>query len=386
MSDGLLTDTGTVTVTIGSVNDAPFAADDTASTDEDTAVTINVLANDSDPELDTLSVTEVSTPGHGTAVLNGDNTVTYTPVLDYVGSDSFTYTVSDGLLTDTGTVTVTIGSVNDGPVAVDDSASTDEDTAVTVDVLVNDSDPESDSLSVTSVGIPSHGIAVLNGDNTITYTPVLDYVGSDSFTYTVSDGNGGSATAAVSVSIGSVNDPPVASDDSATTEQNTAMIIAVLSNDYDVDGDELNIIIVSAPEHGTAGINNPDGTVTYIPSSDYIGTDSFIYTITDGNGGTATATVTVTVKAISEGPAQECQELIDYIAIQDCHKGLQNSLIAKLSKAIESIEEEDYKETINILNAAINEVDAKAGKTKISEEEAEYLISEIKAIIALIGE
>jgi len=131
--------------------------DDLATTGEDTAVTVDVLGNDTDPDSDSLQVASVTQGAHGTVTNNAAN-VTYTPAVNWNGIDTFTYTVSDGHGgTDTATVTVTVGAVNDPPDAVDDLATTGEDTAVTVDVLGNDTDPDSDSLQVASVTQGAHG-------------------------------------------------------------------------------------------------------------------------------------------------------------------------------------------------------------------------------------
>ena len=238
--------TATVSVTITSVNDAPVAKDDAATTAEDTAATIAVLANDSDADGGTLSVASVTMPAHGTATINGDGTVTYAPAPDYNGLDSFSYTVIDGQGgAATATVSVTITSVNDAPVAKDDAATTAEDTAATIAVLANDSDADGGTLSVASVTMPAHGTATINGDGTVTYAPAPDYNGLDSFSYTVIDGQGGAATATVSVTITSVNDAPVAKDDAATTAEDTAATIAVLANDSDADGGTLSVASVT---------------------------------------------------------------------------------------------------------------------------------------------
>ncbi|MCH8856460.1 MAG: tandem-95 repeat protein, partial [Proteobacteria bacterium] len=152
VSDGTLASApATVSVTVNPANGAPNAVDDSATTDEDTPVTVDVLANDSDPEGDTLTVTAV-TQGTNGSVVAGGGTVTYTPDADWNGTDSFTYTIGDGNGgADTGTVTVTVNAVNDSPTAVDEGATTNEDTPVTVDVLANDTDPEGDTLTVTGV-------------------------------------------------------------------------------------------------------------------------------------------------------------------------------------------------------------------------------------------
>ena len=294
------TDTATVTVTVTPVNDAPVANDDVATTPEDVAVDIYVLANDSDIDGDMLVVDSVTQPTNGTVTNNGVD-VTYTPDANYHGEESFIYTISDGQGgLATATVTVTVTPVNDTPVANDDTATTPEDTPVDIDVLANDTDIDGDTLTVTDVGDPANGTTAINPDGTVEYTPDPNYHGPDSFTYTVSDGNGGTDTAAVTVTVGAANDAPVAADDTATTPEGTAVTIPVLANDTDVDGDSLSVSDVSDPENGTAVIN-PDNTVTYTPAAGFHGLDSFVYTVSDGQGDTASATVTVTVKPSGVG-------------------------------------------------------------------------------------
>ena len=297
VSDGFGgSDTATVSVTVDPVNDAPVANDDSATTPQDTLVVIAVLGNDTDVDGDSLTVASVTQAANGTATVNPPNTVTYTPNSGYIGADSFTYTVSDGNGgTDTAAVTVTVQRINTPPVALDDSAATAEDTPATIPVLANDTDADvGDVLTVDSVTQAANGTVDNNGDD-VTYTPDLDFNGTDSFTYTVSDGFGGSDTATVSVTVDPVNDAPVANDDSATTPQDTLVVIAVLGNDTDVDGDSLTVASVTQAANGTVGNNG--GDVTYTPDLDFNGTDSFTYTVSDGNGGTDTAAVNVTVQA-----------------------------------------------------------------------------------------
>jgi len=293
------TATATVSVTVTAVNDSPAAGNDSASTAEDTATPISVLANDSDPEGDSLTVTAVTQPSHGSAAFTASG-VTYTPAANYSGPDSFTYTISDGNGgSATATVSVTVSPVNDPPVAANDSVSTPEDTPTTVSVLANDSDPDSDSLTVTAVTQPAHGTAAFTPSGVI-YTPAANYNGADSFTYTISDGNGGNATATVSVTVSPVNDPPVATNDSASTVEDMATTVGVLANDGDPDSDSLTVTAATQPAHGTAAFT-PSG-VTYTPAANYNGADSFTYTISDGNGGNATATVSVIVTPSNDLP------------------------------------------------------------------------------------
>ncbi len=291
-----------VTVTVIPVNDAPVAMDDVVTTPEDSSVAVTVLANDSDVDGDTLTVISVANPAQGTTVVNADNTVTYTPTVNFNGVDSFTYTISDGQgSSDTAVVTVTITPINDAPVANDDTAVVMEDAAITIDALANDTDVDGDSLIVTEVITPGHGIAVINPDNTITYTPATNFNGSDSFTYTASDGNGGAAAAVITVTVTSLNDLPVAADDSASTVEDVSILIDVLANDTDIDGDALTVTAVTQPTNGTATINGDD-TVTYIPDSNFNGSDSFSYTVDDGHGGSDTAVVTIAVTPVNDAP------------------------------------------------------------------------------------
>jgi hypothetical protein len=301
-------DTATVLITVTPVNDPPVAADDAASTDEDTPVTIGVLANDIDPDGDVLSVNSVTQPANGTVVINPDNTVTYTPDPGFHGADFFSYEVCDpAQACDSATVTVLVASVNDPPVAADDSASTDEDTPVTIDVLANDTDADGDALSVDSVTQPANGTAVINPNDTVTYTPDPDFNGTDTFDYTVSDGNGGTDTATVTITVGAVNDPPVANDDEAFTLSTVPVIIDVLANDSpgpaDESGQTLDVVAVTQPANGTV-VLNPDDTVTYTSDPLFVGVDTFTYTVCDNGTPSrcSTATVSVTVSLLNRPP------------------------------------------------------------------------------------
>jgi large repetitive protein len=280
-------------------NPAPTAVNDVAATNEDTAVTIAVLGNDTDPDRDPLTVTAATAP-NGIVVINADGTITYTPNANFNGTDTITYVISDGQGgTATATVTVTVTPVNDPPVAVNDNATTLEDTPVTVAVLGNDSDVELDPLTVTAATAPN-GTVVINADGTLTYTPNANFNGTDTITYTISDGQGGTATATVTVTVTPVNDLPIAANDVASTNEDAPLVIAPLVNDSDVDGDPLTITAATAP-NGTVTIN-PDGTLRYVPNPNFNGTDTISYTISDGQGGTATATVTVTVTPVNDPP------------------------------------------------------------------------------------
>jgi VCBS repeat-containing protein len=303
--------TATVSITVTPVNDAPVAANDSYTTAEDTALTVNapgVLGNDSDVDSPSLTAVLVAGPSHGTLTLNANGSFTYTPSANYNGSDSFTYKANDGSLdSNTATVSLTITPVNDAPAAANDTGSLAEDTVLTVNapgVLGNDSDIDSSSLTAVLVSGPSHGTLTLNSNGSFTYTPAANYNGSDSFTYKANDGNLDSNTATVSLTITPVNDSPVAVNDSYTTAEDTALTVSapgVRGNDTDVDGDTLTAVLVSGPAHGTLTFNS-NGSFTYTPAANYNGSDSFTYKVNDGALDSNTATVSLTVTAVNDAP------------------------------------------------------------------------------------
>ncbi len=279
------------------VNYPPVASPDLAITSENTVVSINVISNDSDADGDTLIVTSVTQGANGGVVINTDNTVSYTPNNGFNGSDSFNYTIEDGNGgAATAIVSVTVTAVNNIPVAIDDTVVTAEDTqAAAINVLSNDTDPEGDTLSVTAITQGANGGVVINTDNTVSYTPNNNFNGSDNFTYTIDDGNGGTDTGTVTVNVTPVNDIPAANDDSFNTTVNVSANLNVLGNDTDVDGDSLTVSTVTQGANGSTVINN-DNTVTYTPNPNYSGSDAFSYTVNDGNGGSASANVSIQVE------------------------------------------------------------------------------------------
>ncbi|MEX7474670.1 cadherin-like domain-containing protein, partial [Mycobacterium adipatum] len=197
---------------------------------------------------------------NGTLTLNADGTFTYTPDADYNGTDSFTYTVSDGTSTSSvAAVSITVDPINDAPIANNDSYSIGEDSTLTGNVLTNDTDADADTLTATLVDGPTHGTLTLNADGSFTYTPTADYTGIDSFSYRTSDGSETSNTALVTIAVTAINDAPVAGDDSFSTNEDTQVSGNVLSNDTDADGDTLTATLVSGPTHGTLTLNT-DGT------------------------------------------------------------------------------------------------------------------------------
>jgi len=268
------------------------ARDDSATTAYATQVAIDVLANDSAPTGAKLTIRNVTTPQHGTVAYSPAGVV-YTPsAVFYGGTDTFDYTVGDGIETLTATVTVKVLPPGN-PVAQNDQASTAFATPVIVTVLANDSDPNHFALTVTSIAVtPAHGTAQINGDNTITYTPAPAYSGGDQFSYAISNGHGGTASAQVTVSV-VAPPPPVAQNDSATTPFQKPVTIAVLANDNDPSGLPLSVTQTTVPTSGTVAIN-ANNTISYTPAPGFEGNATFNYTVSNGHG-TASATVTVGV-------------------------------------------------------------------------------------------
>ncbi len=308
------TATATVTLNIAPVNDAPVAQDVIEAILEDTP--FNGVLTATDADLDLLTFTKASDPANGTVVVSSDGTYTYTPNQNFNGPDSFTYTVSDGKGgTVTHTVTINVTTINDVPVAVDDTFSGNEDTVIAGDVTPGtagqDSDIDGDTLvvfdtdgdtlnGITPVTAPVHGTLVINADGTFSYTPDANYNGTDSFTYRISDGNGGFDEAIVTLTVNPVNDAPVASNDQLTTPEDQPFT-GQLPVATDVENDAVTYAKGSNPAHGTVTVN-PNGTYVYTPKPNYNGSDSFTYTVSDGNGGTNTYTVTVLVMPVNDNP------------------------------------------------------------------------------------
>ncbi|MEM6317594.1 MAG: Ig-like domain-containing protein, partial [Bacteroidota bacterium] len=307
-----LCDTATVTVVV--LNRPPVALDDTNSTDEDIPFNGSVLPNDNDPENGSLTVntTPIDQPDNGSVTLNTNGTYIYTPNAEFSGTDSFQYEVCDNevpSLCDTATVTITINPVNDNPVAVEDTNSTDEDTPVNGSVLPNDSDPENDNLTINTTPIdqPDNGSVSLNANGTYTYIPAPDFNGTDSFQYEVCDDGTPSLcdTATVTITVNPVNDNPIAVDDTNSTDEDTPVNGNVLPNDSDPENDNLtvNTTPIDQPDNGTLTLN-PNGTYTYTPNPGFNGNDSFQYEVCDDGTPSQcdTATVNISVGAVNDKP------------------------------------------------------------------------------------
>lgn len=312
------TDTATVLIRVladlnGSTNDNPNVVDDGGIGQKNQPVHGDLLANDSEPNGDPLTVntTPITSPNNGTLIIHADGTYTYTPANDFVGTDSFVYEACDTFGNcDTAVVHLTI--FDSPPTAMDDINHTTANVPVSGNVLTNDSDPnENDTVSVNTTPLtgPSNGSLVLSSNGTYTYTPNPDFTGSDSFTYQICDESGNCDVGKVTIEIretGTTNASPVANADSTVVFQNGVVSGQLLSNDGDPDGDSisLNTTPLSSPTNGTV-ILRADGTYTYTPNSGFIGTDSFEYQICDAHGACDTAIVTIDVVADINGAAND---------------------------------------------------------------------------------
>ena len=294
-------------------NVAPVATNDNAATFTNTPLSISVKANDYDPNGSQFlgNPTIVGTPVGGTAVVNPDGTITFTPNTGFTGTASVNYQVCDNgspILCSTATVTITVQAppalANRPPNAINDAGTAVVNTSVTKSAATNDSDPDAgQTLSYTRLTVPNNGIASISVAGVYSYTPLANFVGVDSFQYKVCDNATPSLcdTAWVYVlitnPIGAINLAPTVNSDNVTTALNTPIVINVKGNDYDLNaGQTLGLpTIVGTPIGGTPSVN-PDGTVTFTPTTGFIGTASFTYQVCDNGSPTLCSTATTTIE------------------------------------------------------------------------------------------
>jgi len=315
-SDCIQTDLFAILGKLG--NNAPVAVDDAYSIDEDTLLTVvalnGVLFNDTDADDEPLTVVLASTTTNGALNLDAtDGSFTYMPNPNFNGTDSFSYTADDGSpvgsTSNVATVTITVNSVNDPPVALDDPGYTVvEDNLLNVPaatgVLANDSDPvEGDPLTAVLVNGPTNGALSLAADGSFTYMPNPDFNGVDTFTYTANDSD--SDEAIVTITVTPVNDAPVAVNDTQSVNEDTTLSVAapgVLANDSDAEGDPFTAVQVTGPTNGALSLL-PNGSFTYTPGTNFNGVDSFTYQAKGpGQALSNLATVKITVTPVNDAP------------------------------------------------------------------------------------
>ncbi|MDH3535026.1 MAG: retention module-containing protein, partial [Gammaproteobacteria bacterium] len=311
VTDGSLTDVGTLTINVTAVNDAPVAVDDSVTATEDTPFNsvIELDANDTDLDGDALSVVAgtFGTAQGGSITIAADGIYTYTPAANFNGVDTVDYTVTDGSLTDVGTLTINVTAVNDAPVAVDDAVTATEDTpfSSTVDLDFNDTDLDGDALSVVAgtFATAQGGSITIAADGSYTYTPAANFNGTDTVDYTVTDGSL-TDIGTLTINVTAVNDAPVAVDDAVTATEDTPFnsVIELDANDTDLDGDTLSVVAGTfATAQGGSITIAADGSYTYTPAANFNGTDTVDYTVTDGNL-TDVGTLTINVTAVNDAP------------------------------------------------------------------------------------
>jgi VCBS repeat-containing protein len=288
------------------VNDAPVAANDSYSTDQDTELVVEapgVLGNDTDVEGDDLTAVLESGPSNGSLTLNADGSFSYTPDAGFSGTDSFTYRASDGdLLSEPATVTIAVAQVNQAPVAVDDSYEVDEDQVLSVvapGVLDNDTDVDGDSLTAVLVSGVSNGSLTFNSDGSFTYTPNADFNGSDSFTYVATDGALDSNLATVTITVNAVNDAPVIDPVAPQSVfEGSELVVTVTATDP--DGDVLTYSLDDPPTGAT--IDPLTGVFRWTPADGPDDSTSITVRVTDNGDPSLFATVTFDVTVTNVAP------------------------------------------------------------------------------------
>jgi gliding motility-associated-like protein len=342
-NDGATSNAATITVTVNAVNDAPVAVNDATSTNEETLVTINVVQNDTDADGNaTINVASVdlntttagiqntnTVAGIGTWTVSNSGIVSFTPATNYNGTATLQYQVSDnsGAISNAATITITVNAANDAPVAVNDAVTTNEDTPVSKDIVVNDTDADGNAtiakgtvdLDPATAGIQtavtiSGGTVTVNASGIIAYTPTVNFYGTATASYTVNDNTGATSNVAtITITVSPINDAPIANNDLASADENETITFNVVANDIDIDGTvnpatvDLNLAQAGIQNTGTgtggAFAVSATGDVTYTPSLNFNGTAMIQYRVND-NTGTAsnTATFSILVNSVNSLP------------------------------------------------------------------------------------
>ena len=316
------TDIGSFSITVNSINDAPVSGVLALQTvlEDGTLSNIDVLSSASDVEGDVLSIVPGSASAlNGIVTINADGTLNYSPNGDYHGADTISYTISDGNGgVDTGSIDINVSPVNDAPTTVVPLAqTTNEDTTLNnIDVLSSASDVDGDVLSIVPGSATAlNGVVSINGDGTLNYTPNADYFGSDTISYTVDDGNGGTVVGSVAVTVNSVNDAPTVVDNTGTVLEDGGVTFIALAFANDVDGtvDPATVQIVGTVNAGdplteagvgTWAVNGINGDITFTPAPDYDGVVTPIqYTVRDNDGALSNpATVSFFITSVNDAP------------------------------------------------------------------------------------
>ncbi|MBM1631203.1 tandem-95 repeat protein [Sulfitobacter mediterraneus] len=299
------TSTATVTVNVTDEPDTPTANDDTAQGSEDVALVIDVLGNDTHPDTGAvLTVVDVTNGTFSTSVINPDGTITVTPEAEAFGTEILTYTVRDSASAESqAQITVSFAAVDDAPVALNDIATTDEDTPIEIDVLANDLDFGENDISILGFSEGNSGGVIELANGNLLYTPDQDFNGPDSFTYVITDNAGQESTATVSIDVAALPDDPDAKDKSIFVQQDSSLTFDPLQSttgnpadsDSDPDGDAVFLDTFATAQNGTLALSDDLTQLIYTPDAGFIGEDTFLYRIGDGTGRFDEASLTVTV-------------------------------------------------------------------------------------------
>ena len=300
-NDGLLdSNIATVSITVDFVDHAPVATPQNVTVNENSSTSVTLTGTDVDN--DTLTFTVVAQPTNGTLTGTSPNLI-YTPSTNFHGSDSFTFKANDGALdSNVATVSITVTHVNQAPVAVSQNATVDENSEVNVTLSATDVDL--DLLTYAVVNAPTHGS--LSGiPPNLTYTPATNFHGSDSFTFSANDGALDSNVATVSITVNHINQAPVATPQNISVNENASTSVTLVGTD--VDNDALTFAVVAQPTNGTLSGSSPN--LTYTPSSNFHGSDSFTFKANDGALDSNVATVSITVNFVDQAPVATAQTL-----------------------------------------------------------------------------
>ena len=272
-----------VTVLVSPLS-APIGSNpDGLATTIGTPIVVSVPVEDENGE--PLNLVGVTSPSHGTIEVLPDQSIRYVPQDGFVGVDHFSYDITDiAGQTASSLVTVSVVTPNTAPVANDDIVVTTASTPIRIDMLADDTDPDSGALRLSALTIPSYGGLSVNADQSVTYTPRSGYSGEDSFTYQIEDERGGVATGTVRVTISSANEPPSVTDDKVTTPAGTPVEINILANDNDPEGKSLTISALTLPQHGKLALGE-DQSLLYTPNDGFVGSDAFTYQVKDADEG-----------------------------------------------------------------------------------------------------
>ena len=305
-------------VTIVDNDETPVANDDGYTVNEDASFTDNLLTNDAGLGDTPISIVNHTNPLHGSVSINASTgEIQYIPAANYHGGDSLQYTIEDADGDQSSAwVRITVNSVNDVPVAVNDNFTIDENQQLDTTIINNDSGL-GDGYTIAVITTVSHGSLTMGSNGTFSYTPVLQYFGTDAFVYEITDGNGEKRTATATITVNYTNDfDPVALNDTVSTPEDTPVNISVLANDSDADGnstiDIASVLIESGPSHGSISVNPLTGVVAYTPTTNYQGSDLIEYSFFDnGSRQSNIGQIIITVTANNDVPVAMCNDTID---------------------------------------------------------------------------